>query len=70
MSELNWADLKPIVIIESEDGLKVVEYERGEWEMAHAHATEEAMKCGGRAVVAMQVRELGSYRFLKEHGRI
>lgn len=68
--EIDMSMMEPVVILETENGLRVVEFADGEWEKAHDLAQKEAMSGRGRAVVAIKIRQCGEYGFLKAHGRL
>ncbi|MEM0964824.1 MAG: hypothetical protein AAGJ81_01565 [Verrucomicrobiota bacterium] len=60
-------DLPHIVIVENEGELKLFEYERGQMEQAHKQAQDYAMRNGGRAIVAVRVRQCGDFKYLSDH---
>lgn len=55
------AHMPHIVIVESAEGIRVIEFDRGQMMLAHEKAREIALdaRFNGRVIVAMRVRQIG-----------
>lgn len=64
------AEVPHVVIVETETGIRIIEFERGQMEYAHQTAQDIALQRGfvGRVIVAARVRVMQPYEYAKRHG--
>ena len=69
MSTDDLTDLPHVVIVESADGIRLVEFDAGQMLAAHGYASKVvAGDFYGRVIVAARVRTLQPLSYAKEHG--